>query len=351
MIPKGMASRGPFDEEFTTPRVVEALFPLPNYLRGSATRMDGCVRTDAAVQTDVGPLRFEIYQARESHGTSARIHGFGSEAIDILGLPILLAGKKVLLEIWNDSELNCWCEYDLDTKTDVFLRRGELEAYLARYIQDTVVKEAYLRDVQRFYGTEALNYCHYYFESDKVEDRRVLLEGCATIEPLERRWSAVKQIAEGHLDRNERQSTWRGLCVLWLANEVFFKGSDIEPKLLAEYCLLGDTALSWGGQSQRRLIRRARRYLPFVTRLFEKTTEADRGREVWAVAYYQMLTGLIFRVFYRQGSEQVENLKWLMKKMKDGEAADQRIAGLFLEGLPSTGLLSRQEKTVLRGGD
>lgn len=345
-----MTGEDMFEDGPTPPRVVEALLPMSNYIRGNTTRqMNGYTSSEATLETDAGYLRFEINEARDSHGTSAKISGFGSEEIVVFGLPLLYSDKKILLEVWNDGELNCWCEYDLEARTEVFLRRNELDSYLSRYVQDSDVRDAYFRDIERIYGTESLNYCHYYFESDKVEDRHLLLDRCSNIKSLEGRWSLVKEIAERHLNRNERQSTWRGLCVLWLANELFFKGSEIEPRLRAEYDLLGNTALSWGGHSQKELIRRARRYLPFVTQIFERTTEVDRSREVWKVAYHQVLIGLIFREVAQQGNERLEDLKWLMKKATGGDDADKRIAKLFLAGLPATGLLSRLEKKVLRG--
>lgn len=328
-------------------RIVQAFLPLPNYIRaGVITQLEGYFLIKATLETDVGQLRFEIYDTRDSHGTSAKISGFGPSDINVYGLPILYAEKKILLEIWNDSELNCWCERDLVSGTDVFLRKSGLESYLSRYIKDAAAKDAYLREVHPLHSTGALNYCHYYFESDKIQDRRVLLEACAGIEGLGERWSVVKRIAEGHLIQNDRQSTWRGLCVLWLANDLFFKHSEIEPKLLAEYHLLGSTALNWGGLSQLDWIRKARQHLPFVTRLFEGTSEADRSREVWNVAD-EVLIGLIFREGARQGSEKLDNLKWLAKMAESVDDADKRVAMLFVDGLPQTGLLTKQEKKAL----
>ena len=42
------------------------------------------------------------------------------------GFAILLARESVLLEVWNDCELNCWVEFDLPTGHDIFIRLEEL---------------------------------------------------------------------------------------------------------------------------------------------------------------------------------------------------------------------------------
>lgn len=313
------------------PRFLKSLMNLPNY-----------IRHDQDMEVEGSEFHFRIEDYRHSHGTSTSLRGFATEDIEMYGFAILVSDCKVLLEIWNDRELNCWSEFDLSSNSQIFVKRDELGPYISRYVPNDTVIEHYLREIESDYSTLSMQYCHYYFESDRIRDLRKLesLKGLNT----EQKFSEVQKEAELHFERNNKEGTWRGVCILNHARTLIFKGSEFEPYLWAEVYLIGNTALNWGGKSQKWYIRRARKYIPFISLLYEKTDEECRKSELWDLIFDQLLTSMMFRNWLRQGKDKIKDLSRISSKGETSGGKDAKIAKVFLEELLRTNLPTRKER-------
>jgi hypothetical protein len=325
--------RDPWDP--MPPRILKSLANLPNY-----------VQDNREMTVDGRKYIFKIDDWRQAHGTTTNLRGYESDDVEMYGFAILLSENKVLLEVWNDSEINCWAEFDLSSGSQIFLRIDEVEPYMSRYVTEKAVIDDYLQEIETEYSTEAMRYCHYYFESDKDEDLMKLksLEGRS----LARRLRGVRKEAEQHFERDDRDGTWRGVCILELALDRIFKGSEFESSLWAETDLIGNTALAWGGKRQKWYIRQARKHIPFIASLYEKTDEEFRKSELWAIMLHQLLYSMMFRNWVGQGEDDIENLSWISRRGERNGGKDAEIVAVFLAKLLKTDLPTRRERKYIK---
>jgi hypothetical protein len=264
------------------PRNIKSLEENPNYI----------IQNKKFSYKDM-VIEFLYEDYRESHGTSTNVFGI-KEDVSFFGYGILFKSGKILLEVWNDSELNCWSESHFENTEQIFIRLEELEPYLSYYVPEKQERDIYLKEVQSDFSTEALKYCHYYFKSEQVADEQMIKNALREHKEPKDQWNIVKKIIEDYYKQNNRDATWRAICIMEMSNELFFKGTVIEPIVLSEAHLFGATALSWGGKTQLQWMTIAKRYLPLYRILYEITDEKDRERESWKIITYQLLTNLVF---------------------------------------------------------
>jgi hypothetical protein len=264
------------------PRIINSLKEHPNYI----------IQNKKFLYMD-REIEFSFEDYRESHGTSTKIIGL-DKGINIYGYGILFKSGKILLEVWNDKELNCWSEYDINQKEPIFIKLEELEPYLTYYVPEKHIKDNYLQEIKSDFSTEALSVCHYYFKSDQESDEKMLQNVIGNLADPEEQWKILRKVVNKYYQQNNRDVTWRAICVMKKSNEIYFKGTSIEPLILSEVHLFGNTVLSWGGKTQLQWMAIAKKYLPIYRILYEITNEKDRERESWKIITYQILTNLVF---------------------------------------------------------
>lgn len=313
-----------------------SLVELPNYITEHKTyTIEEC------------SVSFRIDDDRDSHGTTTVISGVSEVPILIHGYAILFTQDAILLEIWNDGELNCWLEFDLVTSERRYIRREELTPYLRRYVDNSHI-ENYLGDIADFFTADALTYCHYYFECDKRHDAQVLHQICQENQDERRRLGIVKGHAEDFFLQNSSETTWRGICFLHHASEICFHTSAYHAQLNAECTLLGHTALSWGGHSQRTLISMVRHYLPLVEFLFKQIPQAAVSHPLFKMLFENLLCHLIFRKISDHLRTAVKNLEQVFAHIQEKDGRDEDIVRAFMRELLCTDLLTKEEHAFVQ---
>ncbi|MEE9341912.1 MAG: hypothetical protein V3V21_09700 [Thermoplasmata archaeon] len=318
-------------KELLLPRLLDSLSHLPNYIRDGGT-----------LEAGGRELEFHIEDSRGSHDTGTIVSGLGSEDVRMYGFAILLARECVLLEVWNDHELNCWAEYDLSTRQQIFIRRQELGPFLEKYVSDEDVRGRYMEEIDPDFSTDALRHRRYYFASEWKEDRRMLLEMCGGLS-LAKTAEAVNELAWMYFRNNSKDGTWRGVCVLQHAYQLYLKGTELEPEFLARIMLIGNTAVDWDAHPQEWYINESLKFLPFVTSLFERSDEAFRETELWDVMMSELLIPFLSRKWHDEAFEKAQSLFVTMKNAQEAGAMPREVTRLFMKGLLKGKLLTREE--------
>jgi hypothetical protein len=325
------------DEYALPPRILTSLIMHPSY-----------VKEDIYYDYEGKQISFKIIDDRQAHWTSSKISGIENEENKAEGYAILYNKGKFLLEIWNDGELNCWSEFDLESRKQIYLRKNELFDRLEKYIPELEIRQAYINEIEKDYSEEAFSVSHYYFESDMKKDETILLDSLEGIIDINERWDIVKKLSEERFKNNEREQTWRGLCLLIQAHKLFFRGTSIEPIILAEQFLIGNTALGWGGKSQKSWINLARKFRPITIKLFEMTNEKDREREIWNALIYDLLTSIIFSSGIKQYYPKKGDYEVIIRLTEAGDDKDRLMTKTLFKWLIKNKFITYKERVYLK---
>ena len=292
-------------------------------------------------------IEFSIEDDRESHGTITKIIGL-DEDISVLGYGILFKSNRILQEQWNDSELNCWLEYNIENKEEIYIRLSELGPYLLSYIPEKEIRDKYLEEIQQFFSTEAFNYVHYYFTSDQNADEEMLKKEIGNLTDPQKQWKTVKKIVQEHIDQNTKDTTWRAICIMIKSNENFFKGTAIESTVLSEIHLCNEV-LGWGGKTQLEWMAIMKKYLPIYRTMYEITDEKDRNREIWHISVNEIFPDIYYRKIAKYRNEQnFEEYSQVINIAKRGDNKDKLIVRTILKMLSNNKHVNKDVRAFLK---
>ncbi|MCA9394297.1 MAG: hypothetical protein KC900_08845 [Candidatus Omnitrophica bacterium] len=329
-----------FGLEELPPREIKCFEGLPNYVReGTAYELNG------------KHVTFETEDWRESHGTKAQIKGWEDNDVEVYGYPVLIAFPKLLLEVWNDEELNCWTEYDFTTEKLSFIRRKELSGYIGTYGVDKRLLMEYLAEITPVFGTAALKVCHYYFQSDRDIDDAFLESKCDIISDPIKRWNRIRKYSHQFLRGYTNHGIVRCGFILDEAYRKYFKDTSLEPTLAAECDIIWRIVSGWGGKLKYILHDHGRRYQPILETLYRVADSDIRQTPAWKIimgrGYGGLFFNLIFRRIYNQPSPTIRGCFKDLQLHREKFVNEKPLIDIFFQEVLKSDLLEEEERNLL----